>query len=347
MRYLYRQGEGLAPTPSVVAAIQTLAGAACLMGLMVLLPDSASGQQPAKSPQTGGSERDPELGSSLAAGTEPIPVESIERERAQQKEGTAAHSGRLQRLGAIVGEDLRLAGGELGVWAFLANAATVVGFNTTSVVRGAFLVRLSAMFTPLIAAAGGERFTLPVWLGCSAALVGGVLIALDTSGDPSAASSGASWGDFMIVIAAALWSMQTVRLGVHAPNFPALRLATYQLSTMGVLSGLWAAGEWAVRTHNGDHTSLWGGSGSVKNWVVMLIPAVGPWSIGTALQMRGQVYVSAPIAMIVLATDPIWAAVFAGLVDSSEQHLGAIGILGAVCIFSASVIASLGNAPRH
>ncbi len=43
-----------------------------------------------------------------------------------------------------------------GCWAFLANAATVVGFQNTAAGRGAFLIRLSAIFTPMVASLAGS-----------------------------------------------------------------------------------------------------------------------------------------------------------------------------------------------
>ena len=42
--------------------------------------------------------------------------------------------------------------------------------------RGAFLIRLTAVFTPVVAAAQGQRPNRSVWAGCLLALAGGVLI---------------------------------------------------------------------------------------------------------------------------------------------------------------------------
>ena len=86
---------------------------------------------------------------------------------------------------------MRLAGAELGLWAFLANACTVVrpaasfdiiasdhrelsavsgaklisflrcqlGFEHTTASRGAFLIRLSAIFTPVVASVSGMHMS--------------------------------------------------------------------------------------------------------------------------------------------------------------------------------------------
>lgn len=49
------------------------------------------------------------------------------------------------------------AGLEVGVWAFAANTCTVVGFENTAASRGAFLIRLSAILTPMVASLAGVQ----------------------------------------------------------------------------------------------------------------------------------------------------------------------------------------------
>lgn len=41
---------------------------------------------------------------------------------------------------------------------------------------------------------------------------------------------------------------------------------------------------------------------------------------------------------IILATDPVWATLFAGLLGSAEQSLGALGWVGAACVLGASAV---------
>ena len=61
---------------------------------------------------------------------------------------------RLSLLGAQVSDTLSHLS-QVGAWGFLANAATVSGFQNTAASRGAFLIRLSAIMTPLIASLAG------------------------------------------------------------------------------------------------------------------------------------------------------------------------------------------------
>ncbi|DBA68317.1 TPA: hypothetical protein ACH3X2_013632 [Trebouxia sp. C0005] len=238
------------------------------------------------------------------------------------------------------------AGFEIGVWAFIANCSTITGFENTTTTRGTFLIRLSAMFTPIVAAVAGERFALPVWLGCFAAFAGGLLISADNSSSQAVGSAflNLSSGDLFIIFAAVMWSVQTVSVGRHARNFAPTTLAKFQLATMSLLSALWLAFDALHTLQQGRELhSLWGGWTKLLNWGVILIPAIGPWSIGTALQAKGQSQVSSAVAMIILASDPLWATLFASLVGANEQHLGPLGWVGATGILSASVIASVGR----
>ena len=324
-RFLFLQGEGQAPVPSVVAAVQTTAAALCLV-----LIDLVSSQRQASPTQ----HDDDDLHT------------QEQRTEAASAADSASSSSLVSWFSRTTGSSVSAAGLEIGLWAFIANCSTIIGFENTTTSRGTFLIRLSAMFTPIVAAVSGESFPLPVWLGCFAAFTGGVLISADNSSSQAAGGSSLSIssGDLFIIFAAFMWSVQTVSVGRHASKFAPTTLAKYQLATMSLLSAFWLAWD-ATKAVQGDADlqSLWGGGKEILNWGVILIPAIGPWSIGTALQAKGQSQLSSAVAMIILASDPLWAILFAGLVGGNEQHLGTLGWVGAVAILSASVIASAGR----
>ena len=236
------------------------------------------------------------------------------------------------------------AGFEVGFWAVIAQTLTVTGFANTTTSRGAFLVRLSAVFTPIVAATFGDKVAIPVWLGSLAALVGGLFIGIDGNDGASGGGLNLASGDILIILAALVWSIQTVRVGKVAPNFRPLQLAKLQLATMSLLSTAWFAKDAIATVSQGSSLdSMWGGHNQLLNWGVLLIPAVGPWSVGVALQLKGQSTVPASVAMLIFATDPVWAILYAGLLGGNEQHLGNFGVIGAGCILSASIIASFGK----
>lgn len=323
MRYLYLQGIGEAPKPSIIAAVQTTGAALCLV-----LLDAASRR--------------------WSRGDKETAAYVVSDGQAENSCATVVPSSAVWPINLLLTatqSSVRAAGFEVGLWAFMANCLTVIGFENTTTSRGTFLIRLSAMFTPIIAAVGGEEVTLPVWLGCFAAFSGGILISADSSSQAEGSSFlNLSSGDVYIIIAAVLWSIQTVRMGTHAPKFKPIQLAKFQIVTMSVFSGLWLVKDAFAAYLTDNHLqSLWGGYSQPLNWGVLLIPAIGPWSVGVALQAKGQSSVSSSSAMIILATDPLWAILFAGLVGGNEQHLGSLGWVGAVSILSASIIASFGK----
>ena len=78
-------------------------------------------------------------------------------------------------------------------------------------------------------------------------------------------------------------------------------------------------------------------------WAVLLWPAVGPWGVGTALQAAGQRSCTSSHTQLLLASDPLWATLFAGLLGSSEQSLGLLGCAGGAAIGGGAVIAGVGS----
>lgn len=237
---------------------------------------------------------------------------------------------------------LLVAGLELGVIGFVANTLTTLGFQHTSAARGAFLVRLSVLFTALLAALAGKRLARPVWLGVALACLGGFF--LTSGGTTRATWSSLRTGDGLIVVAALLWALQTLRLGRHAPRFPVIPLVALELGTMALLSCLWLAVELAAGSSRGvAPAALWPGYRNLLAWGVMIYPALGPWGLGTALQVKAQNRVSPSQTQILYATDAVWAALFAGILGAAETTLGTAGWIGAACILAAAILSARGT----
>lgn len=321
-RFLYLQGPGQAPIPSLIPAVQTTAAA-----IFLVLIDVVGRQLANKSESNADSSTfKPDGANGTSASAE-----------------SDAKAWPLNIL-ALTETDVRAAAFEIGFWAAAAQCLTVTGFANTTTSRGAFLVRLSAVFTPIVAATFGDKVAVPVWIGSLAALAGGVFISLDGSGGDAASGLNLTSGDILIIIAAVVWSVQTVRVGKLAPNFKPIMLAKLQLATMSLLSTAWFAKDVIAAANQGQSLdSLWGGYNQPLNWGVLLIPAIGPWSAGVVLQLKGQSTVPASVAMLIFATDPVWAILYAGFLGGNEQHLGSFGLIGAGCILSASIIASFGS----
>lgn len=231
----------------------------------------------------------------------------------------------------------QLAALELGCWMFVANAATVIGFQETSASRGAFLIRLTAVFTPFVALLAGQRPPALVWAGSALAFLGGLLISLGQHG-PGDGLTGVNTGDLIMAGAAVVWSCQTVRLGLLVAKHDVGRLSYRQMTVNALLCSLWYA--YSQVSQTGSLLPSWEAQewGDPWRFVALLWPAIGPWGLGTVLQLVGQQSISATRTQIILASDPVWATLFAGLLlGSSEQQLGVWGWVGAACILLASV----------
>jgi drug/metabolite transporter (DMT)-like permease len=64
----------------------------------------------------------------------------------------------------------------------------IYGFMFTTIAKGAFLIRASIVFTPLLCTAAGEAVPLGLWAGALVGFTGSVLISLDPSGASSSAA---------------------------------------------------------------------------------------------------------------------------------------------------------------
>ena len=231
-------------------------------------------------------------------------------------------------------------------------------FTTTS--RGAFLVRASIVFTPILSTLAGEEVPRLMWAGAIVGLLGGILLTTDpakAAADVDSEHSPAQLallGDLIIVLAAGLWSMVMVRQSKHAPNFKAIHLGTAKLSVMAILSALWLVADILSQlAHGRPASAVWPGYGHVVLWCVLLWPAIGPWTTGEITQIEAQARISASHGQIILAMDPLISIGFAALAsaaggfDSSEQHLGPRGWVGGCILMFACCIAGLASNSHH
>ena len=78
----------------------------------------------------------------------------------------------------------QLSGGfELGSYLFIGNCLQVVGLKEVPADRAAFLVQLTTIFVPIVAATFAGNFSavpIPTWFACIIAFLGVVIMGLDT-----------------------------------------------------------------------------------------------------------------------------------------------------------------------
>ncbi|BDA48535.1 hypothetical protein COCOBI_12-2150 [Coccomyxa sp. Obi] len=271
--------------------------------------------------------------------------------------------GRLSRpLASLLNsraKSLRWAGAELGLLAFLANSVMIYGFMFTTIAKGAFLIRASIIFTPLLCTVAGEAVPAALWAGSLLGFAGSVMISLD----PSHAASGSSgapgmaaplglqpevWGDLVLVASASLWSIVMVRQSRHAPHYLAFQLGTFKVMTMAVLSLAWLGTAAIGKLQQGDQVvSLWEGFRDPLAWLVLLWPAVGQYSTGEAAQVAGQARISASAGQVILAMDPVISILLGLLVDRDETQMGPLGWVGGATLMGACILASFYARREH
>ena len=252
-------------------------------------------------------------------------------------------------------DDVRVAGLELGLLTFTANAVTIIGFALATASRGAFLLRSSIVSTPILSTLAGISVAKAMWGGAVLGFTGSVLISTDPvdnlplPDDDTYTSHVSIVGDLLIVCAAVLWSGVMVRQSRHASCFPATDLAAAKLTVMACMSFLWLISDalYKVATHQ-PVLSIWAGFRNPVAWLVLLWPAIGPWSTAEIAQIEAQSRISASHGQIILAIDPLISVAFAGLVNKAEQHLGVRGWFGGALLVVACLVASQGDSlPVH
>ncbi|KAK9832644.1 hypothetical protein WJX81_006641 [Elliptochloris bilobata] len=248
-------------------------------------------------------------------------------------------------LRSMSARNVYIAGAELGGWAFTANAIMVYGLQLTTIAKGAFLIRASIIFTPILSTIAGEAVPRGLWAGALLGFAGSILISVDPvkgdakGGDP--ASGAAIGGDMILIASASLWSMVMVRQSKHAPYFSPVTLATVKLIVMALCSATWLAVTIAVFVGNNRRpTAVWEGYRDPIAWLVLLWPALGPFSTGEIAQLAAQARISATAGQVILAIDPLFSILLGLAVDRSETKLGPLGWTGGGILIGACLLAS-------
>ncbi len=212
----------------------------------------------------------------------------------------------------------------IGVVFFCGMAAQQVGLMTTSVSNSGFLTGLYVIFTPLVAVAFYRDWpNRIVWPASLVALVG---IYLLSGGDLGALVV----GDFLTILSAFFWAVQTVLIGryVLESGRPFLLAAT-QFTVLALCAWI------AVLILNETVTlqAAWG-----ARWE-LFYTGVFAGGFAFTLQVIGQRYTTASQAVIFLASEAPFAAIFGAIV--LQERIGLIGLAGCVCILLAMLLVEL------
>ena len=205
------------------------------------------------------------------------------------------------------------AAAELGVLLWLGFATQTIGLATTTVGRSAFITSLHVIVVPMLGTIGRRKTTASIWIAAVTAVVGVGLLCHD--GSPP------NRGDLWTLLCAISWAVYIVRLERWMTILPAGPLTAAQLVVVTSLS----AG-WLIESHPAV--------GPIP-WIAIGYLGVAATAATTWFQAVGQKSVPAPQAAVLYTLEPVWAALFGGLV--LHELLGPRGIIGVTFIVLAAV----------
>lgn len=238
------------------------------------------------------------------------------------------------------------AGAELGVYVFVANVAQVIGLQQTSASRAAFLVQLQTVIVPVLAGIFGlDKITPKTWLS-SVIAVGGVALLSSDNGHGTVSSL---TGDALEVLSAFFFSTYIIRLSRYCNEVPANPLVATKIAVQAVLSTVWALSSEVGMFFNHGPSDISGAKDvaawtlgavlvniGVVMWTGLCSSAISGWA-----QTRGQQGVPASEAVVIFATQPLWASALAAIVLG--ESFGAKGFGGGALIVAATLIAGTSN----
>lgn len=236
------------------------------------------------------------------------------------------------------------AGVELGAYVFCANVAQVIGLQSTSASRAAFLVQLQTVFIPVIAAALGiAKVSRNTWIGSITALAGVALL----SSDKGHGAMSSLTGDSLEVLSAFFFSLFVIRLGAFCNRIPPGPLVASKLAVQAFLSICWAVSVEAFELSGpgGGYDAVYHENHpwtlpvvavnlGVVAWTGLICSALSGW-----FQTKGQQSVDADETAVIFATQPLWAAATAAILLG--EGFGPKGFAGGALIVGATIFSSL------
>lgn len=236
-----------------------------------------------------------------------------------------------------------LAGTELGVYVFLANVCQVLGLQHTSASRAAFLVQLQTVFVPVLSGLLGlDKISRSTWISSLVAVAGVALLSSD-KGHGTVSSFN---GDALEVLSALFFSTYIIRLSKFCNDIPANPLVATKIAVQTVLSFAWVAlaelfiffkhtpTEIAVT----DTPIPWTFAAVLANVLVVMWTGVMSSAVSGWAQTKGQQGVPPSEAVVIFATQPLWASALAALVLG--ESFGLKGFAGGALIIVATLLSS-------
>jgi drug/metabolite transporter (DMT)-like permease len=216
---------------------------------------------------------------------------------------------RLVRDGAI-----------LGAVVYVSYMTQVIGLQSISSNRSAFITSLNVVLVPLLGMVLGKSLSRRVGLAAGLAVAGiGVL---------SWEGGAIGVGDLWVFGCAVSYAVYILLMEKISPRHPPLALTIYQLMAISVLGLVWAAPELA------------GQAGAIRqNWGAIVYLGIMTTAVTTWTQAIAQRHVTATETAIVYSLEPVFATVFSYW--WLGESLGVRGLLGGAMVLVAMVLSQI------
>jgi len=213
-----------------------------------------------------------------------------------------------------------LKGVALGVFLFSGYAWQTMGLQYTTASNAGFITGLSIVIVPALVTIATHRLPRPsLLLGILSALIGLALLSL---GD----SFQLNKGDIMVLVCALSFALHIFLVGRYAPQTNATVLATAQILTVSVLSGIFSL----LLPQPPIHFSSTAG-------FALLVTAIPATSLAFFVQTKMQQFTTPTHTALIFSMEPVFSAIsaffFAGEVFTLQ------GLIGAGLVFIGMLIA--------
>ena len=212
---------------------------------------------------------------------------------------------------------LLIDGSLLGLVFFISLVSQVIGLETISANRAAFITSLNVILVPLFEPLLGRRVKTVAFLAAGLALTGIGVMSWE-GGVPGV-------GDLWIFICALSYAVYILLLEAVASRHSPMSLSAVQLLVSAVLGLAWAAPELF-----GQLGALGANFGAVL-YLGLIATAAVTWT-----QAIGQRWVSASESALIYALEPVFAAIFSFWLLG--ESLGTRGLVGAALVVAATLL---------
>lgn len=215
----------------------------------------------------------------------------------------------------------------LGFFLFGGYAFQTVGLLYTTASRAGFITGLSVILVPIFSIILLKSY--PKWTSVVGALFAATGLYLLTMIGENTFTS----GDILVFFCAIFFALQIIFTGKFAPNYNVLSLAWIQISTVSILSLIFAFlfEDFASISINIILTP--------EVITALLITSILATALAFFAQTYFQRYTTPTRVAIIFAMEPVFAAITAYIV--LNEQLGAGGIIGGLLILSGMILAEL------